>query len=991
MKENCRKMNLKDYRTRIFMFAVLILCYSFSHAQSRTITGSVIDKSSGEAMPGVTVVIKGTTSGGITDMAGSFSIKAESGQTLVFSFIGYNTQEYLLANEGVVNIQLASTLQDIDEVVVIGYGTVKKEDATGSVAAVAADDFQQGAITSPQSLIVGKTPGVVVTTNDGQPGAGATIRIRGGSSLNASNDPLIVIDGLPMDSEEMSGVSNPLSLINPNDIESFSILKDASATAIYGSRASNGVILITTKKGTSDKLKVSYNGFVSFAKAPDFIDVLTGDQMRAVVQDRVDNYGLDEAALALLGDANTDWQDEVYRTAISTDHNFSLMGNFAGIPVRASVGRTIENGILEESNMKRTTLSINAVPTFFDGDLKVTINAKGMDINNDFSNDEAIGGAMQFDPTQPITNGNTLYGGYTAWTTDGEIDGAANNIGTHNPVALIKFKDNTSDAYHFIGNVQFDYKLPFLEGLKANLNMGLDYAESEGKNNNDERASWGWRELNENIQDYSDMRNNKLLNLYLSYNKNFGDHNVDIVGGYEWQHFYRKSYNANKGWDADEWYSEVTQKSENYLVSFFGRMNYNYGSKYLLTATLRADGSSRFSEDTRWGYFPAFAAAWRLSEEGFIKGINAISNLKLKVGYGITGQQDISDNYYPYLPIYEQSVEGAYYYFDGEFIPTLRANSFDPDIKWEETTTINFGLEFGLFKNRLTGSFDLYQRKTEDLISTIPIAAGVNNSNYLTTNVGSLKNDGIEAELNWRIISKEDMFLEFGANISANTNEITALGGQSFNAGTIQGGTGNQVQYNTEGFARNTFYLFQQLYDENGKPIEGEYYDRVGDGNVTGNNDNKFLLGNPDPDYVLGINSKFGYKKFDFSFAGRYSKGNYVYNNIHSQNAIYQDIYRSGFTRNLSSAVLKTNFATAQYWSDYYLEDASFFRMDNISLGYSFDKFVNNKVSGRVSFTVNNAFVITDYSGLDPEVEDGIDDNIYPRPRIFMVGLNLNF
>ena len=980
---------------------VALTFFSFANLIAQNISGVVSDEN-GEPLPGASVLVVGSTNGTTTDFDGNYSInidddQIENGQiTISASFMGYleATQTFNAGDDQVWSIQLKPDASLLEDVVVIGYGTVKKDDATGSVAVIGSEDFQKGAISSPQALIVGKTAGVVVTTHSGAPGAGATIRIRGGSSLNASNDPLIVVDGFPLDNEGVSGLSNPLSTINPNDIASFSILKDASATAIYGSRASNGVILITTKQGSKAGIKVSYNGNMSVGTSTGFVDVLDGNSFRTLIKDRVDNHGLTDFALTRLGDANTDWQNEIYSTSFSTDHNLSIFGNAYGWPVRASVGYTIENGILNESSMNRTTLSVNTTPTFFNDRLKMTINAKGMNIGNNFSNTGAIGSGISFDPTQPIKNGNTRYGGYSAWVELSEADqlnGLPNNIATHNPAAQLVFKNNTSDANRFIGNLKFDYEI--VKGLRANLNLGYDYTKSAGDDNNTAEASWGYREPEQNITHYEQTKRNELLNFFLNYNTKAGDHNIDLVGGYEWQHFYRDSYNANKAIGQESWDKELATKSENYLISFFGRVNYDYKGKYLLTATMRADGSSRFSEDNRWGLFPAVAAAWKIKEESFLKDVDAVSKLKLKLGYGITGQQDVFNNYYPYIPIYMESTQGAFYQFGDKFYSTLRPNPYDPNIKWEETTTINIGMEFGFLNDKLTGSFDVYRRETKDLISQVPIAAGTNFSNFLTTNVGSLENNGFEVELNYHIVSTTDWNVEIGANLSVNRNEITYLGGQSFDVGGISGGVGNNVQYNTVGMPRNTFYLFNQVYNEAGMPIEGLYVDKTGNGgDVTADNDNKYLLGNPDADYLVGLNGRVAYKNFDFSFAGRLSVGNEVYNNINSSNALYSNLYsQSGFTQNIPSAISQTNFQNAQYWSDIYLEDASFFRMDNISFGYNFTKFISDKINGRVSATVQNAFVITNYSGLDPEVDGGIDNNIYPRPRTFMLGVNLNF
>jgi iron complex outermembrane receptor protein len=989
----------------VSLFLLLAFSQQMAWAQTLNVTGKVTDAIDGTGLIGVTVVVKGTTQGTTTDALGNYTIDVEPTATLVFSYIGYETAEMPVNGRTTINMSLVQAIETLEEIVVIGYGVIRKSDATGSVNVIGADDFNKGAISTPQGLITGKIPGVLITSKSGEPGASSTIRIRGGSSLRASNDPLVVIDGFPVDNSGVAGLANQLSTINPNDIESMTILKDASATAIYGSRASNGVILITTKKGIRDGLNVSYSGNVSLGQMMKYHELFDGNEFRELVQDRVDNHGLSPVAIERLGESNTDWQKQIYRNSLSTDHSISLYGGYAGIPYRASVGHTIENGLLKESGFNRTTISLNTTPTFFENSLKVTVNMKGMDIRNNFSNTDAIYSAFEFDPTQPIYNDNTRYGGYFTWVELGEPDqlnGDAINIATHNPLARIAYRDNKSTVQSAIGNIQLDYTMPFLPELRVNLNTGLEFSESEGHNNTDLRASWASREPASNVQNYSDLRRNKLLDFYLNYNDEIGIHRIDATLGYGWQHFYRSGERSNRPWEPTngEYIGarSTSYKNENFLVSFFGRLNYSLLDRYLVTATLRYDGSSRFSEENRWGIFPAAALAWKINEEAFLSSVSEISELKLRLGYGITGQQDIPGGYYPYIPVYRESELGFYYQFGDEFISTLRPNPYDPDLKWEETTTYNIGLDFGFFNNRFTGSADVYHRETKDLIAEVPIAAGTNFSNFLTTNVGSLENQGIELALNYRAISNVDLSWVIGANFSANKNTITSLSrfddpSAGYALGDIAGGVGNRVMWNTVNQAANTFLLFKQVYDTNGMPIEGLYIDKTGlGGNVSGNNDNKFFLGTPTPDFLIGISSELRYKEFDFSFAGRLSIGNDVYNNNASNRALYQNIYnQSGYLSNIPTAVTRSNFTTAQYWSSFYLEDASFFRMDNITLGYTFNNLMAAKLNGRIAATVQNAFVITKYTGLDPEVDGGIDNNIYPRPRIFMLSLNFNF
>ncbi|NOU18926.1 MAG: SusC/RagA family TonB-linked outer membrane protein [Bacteroidales bacterium] len=1001
-------MKKEFFIRRFFVLLAFIMYGGFTFGQGVTVTGTITDVTSKDPLPGVTVLIKGTSTGTATSMDGKYLIQAKANDVLVFSFVGYEAQEIPVNGRSVIDIALKVSSESLDEVVVIGYGTVKKTDLTGSVTTVSSKDFNKGSITSPQELIVGKSAGVVVTSTGGAPGSNSTVRIRGGSSLKANNDPLYVIDGFPIDNTTISGLANPLMTINPSDIESVTVLKDASAAAIYGSRASNGVIIITTKKGSLGvPFKVSYNSNVSVGVPVKLIDVMDAKEFRAALQAQIDAGKITGAAINYLGTANTDWQKEIYRNAISTDQNVSVMGAVKKVPYRASYGYTSQNGLLDNSNIKRSTLDIGVSPSFLDDHLSVNVNVKGMNIDNDFSNTDAIGSAVEFDPTQPIRNGNTRFGGYTAWTNSPltDINALPNNIATHNPVTRLKYRDNTSNVKRAIANAQLGYKFHFLPELRANLNLGYDYTDSKGHDNTDTLASWSYREPEKNYKTYSQNLKTSLLDFFFNYQKDLSSisSKIDATAGYSWQHFYREKNDFNRPWkETNGVYigaNDVVTKNENFLVSFFGRLNYTLLDRYLLTLTVRDDGSSRFSKDNRWGLFPSAAFAWKIKNESFLSGVSYLSDLKLRLGYGVTGQQDISDNYWPYLPTYAISQQGAYYQFGNEFYPTQRPNRYDANIKWEETTTSNIGFDFGLFNDRVVGSFDYYKRVTDNLINEIPIAAGTNFSNFLITNVGSLENTGYEATLGIRIISTKELSWEVNGTFSRNLNKITKLTRVNdpnyvgYDVGDISGGVGNKVQINSVGHPANSFLLFKQVYDSNGNPIEGLYVDKTGTGgNVAGNNANKYYLGKPAADYIIGLSSRLNYKNFDLSFSGRLSIGNYVYNNNNSNRALYQQMYnQSGYTSNILSAVSETKFFTAQYWSDTYLEDASFFRMDNISLGYQFNKLLTEKLKGRLNFTVQNAFVITKYSGLDPEVDGGIDNNIYPRPRTFILGIQIDF
>jgi len=999
-------MKFELAKMKMLWFFLLAVFTLPAFAQEKSISGTVSDASTKEPLVGVTVQVAGTTNGAATDFDGKFTLKVNSGQKLVISFVGYVSQTIAVGQQTTFKIALAPQTQGLDEVVVIGYGTVKKNDATGAVSTVSSKDFAKGGITSPQDLIVGKSAGTVITSSGGAPGSGATIRIRGGSSMSASNDPLIIIDGFPVSNSGISGLANPLTTINPNDIETFTVLKDASATAIYGSRASNGVILITTKKGSAGKpMKIEYNGTMSVNTIPAYMDVLSGDETRAMAYDLASKsaVGLSMASLNRLGKENTNWQKQIYQNALAHDHNISMSGGIKTMPYRASLGYTNQNGILKTTNMERSTLAIGLDPTFLDNHLKVSVNLKGSYTKQNFGDQGAVGSAVFYDPTQPVNNGNTKFGGYYTWVNlsdvlaDGTMDpnGSPNPIGVSNPVAMLNQTDNKSTVQRSLGNVQFDYKFHFLPELRANLNLGYDYFTTKGHNNASSDAAFTFRNGIGRKNDYSQTGKSQLLDFYLNYVKEIKSikSKIDATAGYSWQHFYKDGSSFVRNGDETQISDNSTFINENYLVSFFGRLNYTLLDRYLLTVTIRDDGSSRFAEANRWGLFPAAALAWKLKDESFLKNVNAVSDLKLRLGWGITGQQDIGNDF-PYLPVYRESTATAQYQFGNTFYKTMRPNPYDANIKWEQTTTYNAGLDFGFMKNRITGSIDAYKRETKDLLNFIPIAAGSNFSNFLTTNVGNLENKGIEFSINGQIIQSKDLNWSVGFNAAYNENKITKLtktddpNYPGVDVGLIGGGVGNFIQNQRVGFPSNSFFVFQQVYGSNGMPIEGLYVDRTGTGGtVTSNNLNKYHYKKPAPDYTLGINSRIEYKRIDFSFSGRANIGNYVYNNVAS-GALYSTVYnQSGFFNNLPRLINNAKFTNTQYFSDFYIENASFFRMDNMSVGYNFEKFAK----ARLSLTVQNAFIITKYKGLDPEVNGGIDNNFYPRPRVFVLGVNLTF
>jgi TonB-dependent starch-binding outer membrane protein SusC len=978
---------------KAFVFFISMLFLTHTYAQTRTITGVVTDAADGSLMPGAAVIIKGTTMGTSTGIDGDFTLQASNGDILTVSFVGYETAEVpVVANKDVYNISLQLSTVDIGEVVLIGYGTAKKDDVTGSISVVESDEFNRGSFASPQELFTGKIAGVQITNDGGAPGAKSTIRIRGGSSLTASNDPLIVIDGVPVAQTDVAGMRNPLNTIHPSQIESITVLKDASATAIYGSRASNGVIIITTKGAGGDKpISLSYNGSVSLDTRYNQIDVLTGDEYRSLIGER---FGTDSEAYSLLGDANTDWQDEVFENAFSTDHALSANGTVANIPYGASVAYSNKEGLLKTTSLERFTGSINVSPSLLDDHLKVNLNLKGMTIDNRFAENAAIGAATAFDPTQPVFN-DSPYGGYTTWLQN---NGDPITIATSNPVARLYMREDVSDVQRSIGNLKFDYSFHGLPELKATVNLGYDYSDSDGYVLVDSVAPWAYTNRGES-KIYTQSRRNQLLDAYLNYNTGIGaNSNLEVTAGYSYEHFkVEEDFEVVLNYAEEDTINPANDDpTESYIISFFGRANYSFLNRYNFTFTLRQDGSSRFSPETRWGLFPSAAFAWNISREPFMESVAELSNLKLRLGYGVTGQQNITDNDYPFQALYTQSFNDARYQLGDQFYYTNRPEGYDANIKWEETITYNAGLDYGLYRNRINGSLDFYHRITEDLINQIPVPAGSNLTNEIITNVGNLTNTGVEFSINAGIISRPDFTWNIGYNITANRNEITKLTATDdpnypgVFTGGIAGGVGNNIQIHSVDYPSFSYYVYEQVYDENGKPIEGLYVDRNEDGIIT--LDDRYHFKDKAPTVFMGFNSQVYFKNFDFSFAGRINLGNYNYNNIYSNRGTFNDLYNPvGYLNNVHSNVYATGFENSRFFSDYYVHNASFMRMDHISLGYTFENILDEMLRMRIFATVNNAFIITPYEGLDPEIESGIDNEVYPRPRTFMFGVSVDF
>ena len=1006
---------------------MLGLFLSVSAFAQSTITGQVKD-ATGEPVIGASVLINGTSNGTVTDLDGNFSVSVQPGATLTISYIGFQKQQVAATNGMVITLQ-EDQAQQMNEVVVIGYGAVKKSDLTGSVTALKPDSKNKGLVVNAQDMLAGKVAGVSVTSDGGTPGGGANIRIRGGSSLNASNNPLIVIDGVAMDQTGIKGVSNPLSLVNPQDIESFNVLKDASATAIYGSRGSNGVIIITTKKGRRG-LQVSYNGSFTVSRNSKNLDVLSADEYRSLIAKKFGTnlYTLDSngnkvpTAYSRLGSANTNWQNEIFRTALSHDHNVAVSGQVGDwLPYRVSAGYTNQQGIIKTSNFERFTGALTLSPSFLNDHLKVTLNAKGMWTKNRYADGEAIKAARQFDPTQPVyASGYDNFGGYYQWLDDGTALNDSSwpktyySLATKNPVSILNLKNDRAISRDFLGSADVDYKVHGFEDLRFHVTAGVDVAKGRQVTDVDPASpqaiyygSYGWE---------SQLKRNMQLSAYAQYYHDFNDkakNHFDIMAGYEWAHFWHNTNNAYWSYypttngDAtlagkQRNYAPYYYATENYLVSFFGRANWSLmDGRYMVTATVRNDGSSRFKE--HWATFPSFAFAWRINEENLFKQIDWLSDLKLRLSWGMTGQQEgIGD--YNYFAIYEMNKGNESTYPVAGDGSLARPKAYDPNLKWETTTSYNVGLDWGILKQRLTGSIDWYYRKTSDLLNNATVPAGANFRNQVTSNIGSMYNMGVETSLHWLAVNAKDFNWTMDYNFTYNYNKITNLNGGSdpnyfVPTGGISAGTGGNIQAQHVGNAVNSFHVFQQAYDKNGKPLEGVVVDRNSDGKIT--DADKYYYKAPAAPVTMGFASRFEYRNWDLGFALRASLGNYVYNDAFAStsNMSNSEIFvKSKFLVNRPTDVVADNWLSTETTStqtDYWVQNASFLKMDNITLGYSFANLLKqgswNGITGRIYGTVNNVFCLTKYKGLDPEVFNGIDNNLYPRPISFILGLNLNF
>ncbi|MGN1245630.1 MAG: SusC/RagA family TonB-linked outer membrane protein, partial [Muribaculaceae bacterium] len=965
---------------KMIMLIVALISGVTAFAQT-TIEGLVVDGTK-EPIIGASVFVKGTSTGTATDFDGRFTLKVPSNNAiLVISYVGCQSRE-IAANSPEVKagIVLKEDAQNLEELVVIGYGSVKKQDATGSVMAIKPDELNKGNRVSAQDALVGKMAGVNVVSSTGAPGEGATIRIRSGASLSASNDPLIVIDGVPVDNSTIEGASNIIGSINPEDIETFTVLKDASATAIYGSRASNGVIVITTKKG-GDRTKVTYSSNYAVGTVAKKLDVLTADEFRTYVP-TVTGVPSD----AKFGDANTDWQDEIYRTSFSTEQNISVAGNIKAItsPYRVSLGYTDQNGIIKTSNYQRYSFGGNIAPQLFDKHLTANINLKVSYEKNRRVDSGVVNSALRYDPTRPVMTGSSTADtdpglGYFIWTNGG----SPMAIQTDNPVATLDLTDRQNKITRSIGSAAINYKVHGFEDLKLNVNLGYDVLRSKYSRNVPKLAGMMYTGNQKDgtglAESGTQDKRNYLLDAFANYDKELGKHNFGVMAGYGWQHFWKKYDLTTNDTEGNQLATPYHYESEYYLLSFYGRVNYGYDNRYLATVTMRTDASSRFSKDNRWGLFPSVALAWRITQEDFLKDQNTLSDLKLRLGYGVTGQQDILNDY-PYMTTFSVSYPESSYQFGDKWYQTYRPNGYDNDIKWESTTTWNVGIDYGFLGNRIYGTIDYYKRYTKNLLNTINVLSGTNYSSVITTNIGKMENQGVEFAINAVPVRTSDFEWSVGFNYTWNDSKITKLntvdtGSNFVNTGAISG-TGKTVQVFMVDERPYTFYLAKQAYDESGKPLEGQYVQPDGSISAT---ETKYATGKSAlPTSYLGFNTRFTYKNWDLSISGHGSFGNYVYNYVKADQycqSVYSD---QGSFSNILRSTRDLGFETQQLYSDMWLENGSFFRFDNVTLGYNFRKLWNDKSTLRLTFGVSNLATITGYSGIDPELSNGIDREVYP-------------
>ena len=972
------------------LFSILLIPVSAYAQNQKTVTGTVIDET-GEPLIGATVKVVGKSIGAITDFDGHYSLTVPADtKQLSFSYVGY--KDYIAdITSNVINVTMKPNSKVLDEVVVIGYGVRKKDDLTGSVSSVGEKDFNKGVISSPEELVNGKIAGVQIVNGGGSPTSGATIRVRGGASLNASNDPLIVRDGVPMEvGGSVSGSGNFLSLINPNDIESMTILKDASSTAIYGSRASNGVIIITTKKGKGDGIKISFQTTNSVSTKTKTSDMLSTDEFIGIVNE----LGT-EHQKSLLGGTRTDWNDQIFQTAFGTDNNLSISGRATSwLPFRVSAGAYSQDGILKTDNVKRFTGNMNLTPSFFNDELRFQFGLKATYSKNRFADTDAIWGGATLNPTIPVYSGNDAFGGYNEAV---DANGVPVTGALANAVGRLNQYKSTSDVYRVIGNVDVDWNIRWVKGLRLHATGGYDWSKGEGHVVVPKEAfsfyTTGGRDYI-----YGPQKNyNRLLTLYANYNRDFDaiDSNIDATFGYDYQYWkYATPFYAELNTEGVQQSTTAATDQRHSLISYYGRLNYTLMKRYLLTATVRRDGSSRFAKDNRWGTFPSVALAWRVSQENFFEPLRGIVNdFKLRASYGVTGQQDGIGNY-GYIPVYTAGLDGAQYQFGGKPIYTYRPEAYNPDLKWETTKSWNYGFDLSLLNNRFTLSADYYTRKTENLLATVPVPAGTNFDKAMLENVGNVDSKGLELAVTAHVVDTKDWSWNVTANAAWQRVRIKNLtltpGAPSPDTEVGPWIDSYQMQVFSTDYAPYSFYLYKQLYDqETGRPIEGMYADLDGDGQIT--TKDRYHHHSPAPDWILGFSTSLSYKKWTLSTSMRANIGGYIFNGMAMNTGAWETMsYNDYQLNNLNRSFLDTRFQRRQYLSDYYLENASFLKMDNLQLAYDFGK-VYKSLNLHVSAMLQNVFTITKYKGVDPESMNGVDTAIYPRPRTFSVTVGLNF
>ena len=1033
MKNFCFHLNRKFWVT----MAMLLTLALPSLAQKITVTGHVADEL-GEDLIGATIMEKGTSNGTSADLDGNFTLNVMPNATLVVSYVGYDPMDVAVNGQTHLNIVMKQNSTVLAETVVIGYGSVKKSDATGSVAVVSPDDIDAGISTSAQDLLVGASPGVVVTSSGGDPRGGANIRIRGGSSLSASNDPLIVIDGVPQSNQSSAGGTNALTMLNPQNIESMTILKDASATAIYGSRASNGVIIITTKKGRKGRPTVNFSANFHVNTPRNQLSVMDAKQIVDIYRE----YGNESANQTvdswLNADGapinNTNWQDEVLRTSFSHDYSLSVGGSAGNVPFRVNASFTDSQGIIKTSGMQRTTVGISLSPKFFNDALSINANVSGSYIKSR-NNADVMGGAVGMCPLYPVYNQYNMAEGSVANMFNGYFNvtkttGDHENNASQNPVQLLEDVENVGSVLSSTGNLQIDYALYWVPELHFNLNLGYQVNKNTNKEITAPNSIMAWRNNYKDGAgyrgDWYKLERNTLLDFYINYKKYFeaAKSDLDVTVGYDWQRFdaHERSWSAintlgyNMNYNGGVYDLQINEASADHvgkayndapmtrsafiyqLVSFFGRVNYIFDDTYLLTVTLRGDGTSRFSKDNRWGIFPAVALGWKINNMKFMEPSNSwLNDFKLRLGWGQTGQQDLGGLYFPYIANYTNSYKNGFHYLDpngsGEWINPLYPESYNPSLKWETTTTWNVGIDMGFLNNRITLAADWYLRNTKDLLSYVPTGA-MNTSNKMWNNIGTLRNIGVEVTVGAKPVITNDFTWNTAVNVAWNKNEITELqGGTETVAGRLSDTAGTPIQWHIVGEPAFTYKMFEQVYDSNGNPIEGQFVDQNRDGVI--NDDDLIKYHSRDPKVTLSWNNNFQWKNWDLGFTLRANIGNYVYNQLGYDGCRVYTVAAAQYQLGnlLADRPLFTNSATGEFLkrSSYFVENASFLRCDNITLGYTFRDLLQEKLTLRIFAAVQNPFVITKFTGLDPEEFGGIQSNPYPRPITTTLGIVATF